>query len=322
MSFQLKNIVSFHVGGRNVSLSGRTKEMRRLAQGGTPREINPNGDYQFGQMYVQGYLQENPRHPLPVMLWHGGGMTGVNWETAPDGRPGWLHHFLNAGYDVYICDAVERGRSGWNAFPDIYTDAPLFRTKNEAWDMFRLGEKDGYHTDPALRVSHPEMLFPLEFFDQFACQWVPRWADHEMLTMSAYRALLEKTGPAIVIGHSQGGGFALRAALEFPDLVAATVALEPSGAPDRKSSVGKSPPHLIMWGDQIHSHAIWAGYRKTVDRYVSQLRELKTTVEVIDLPAEGIRGNTHFLMMDRNAHTLANRVLAWLGSVAAERGSR
>ncbi|AWV04977.1 esterase [Burkholderia sp. JP2-270] len=320
MTFKLKNIVSFHIGGRNVSLSGRAKEVRRLAQGGTPREIDPNGDYQSGQMYVQGYLQENSRHRLPVLLWHGGGMTGVNWETTPDGRPGWLHHFLEAGYDVYISDAVERGRSGWNAFPDIYADAPLFRTKNEAWDMFRLGEKDGYHTNHALRVSHPETLFPLESFDQFACQWVPRWADHEMLTMSAYRSLLEKIGPAIVIGHSQGGGFALKAAQECPELVWATVALEPSGAPDMNASAGKSHPHLIMWGDHIHTHRIWAGYRKTVDRYVSQLREHSTTVEVIDLPKEGVRGNTHFLMMDRNARTLATRVIDWLDGIATWRG--
>lgn len=315
MAFHLKNILSFHIGSRNVSLHGRPTEMRRLAQGGTPRAIDPNGDYQSGQMYVQGYLQAHPVHPYPVILWHGGGMTGVNWETTPDGRPGWLHYFLEGGFDVYVCDAVERGRAGWNAFPDIYTDTPLFRTKNEAWDMFRLGTREGYHTDPAQRVSYQEMLFPLDYFDQFACQWVPRWADHEVLTMNAYRSLLEKTGPAIIIGHSQGGGFALKAAAELPHLVRATVALEPSGAPETAALTINPHAHLIMWGDHITEHPIWSRYKNTVDAYVASLRGCQVHVDVIDLPDEGIRGNTHFLMMDSNAEFLARRTISWLSGV-------
>ena len=42
-----------------------------------------------------------------------GGLTGACWETTPDGRPGWLHNFLSAGFAVYVLDNVERGRSGF-----------------------------------------------------------------------------------------------------------------------------------------------------------------------------------------------------------------
>ena len=30
----------------------------------------------------------------PIVLLHGGGMTGAMWEQTPDGRPGWMQHFL------------------------------------------------------------------------------------------------------------------------------------------------------------------------------------------------------------------------------------
>lgn len=45
----------------------------------------------------------------PLLLWHGGGMTGKSYETTPDGRPGWLSYFIRSGWKTYLSDAVERG---------------------------------------------------------------------------------------------------------------------------------------------------------------------------------------------------------------------
>ncbi|WP_019938030.1 alpha/beta fold hydrolase [Bordetella sp. FB-8] len=312
MALNLKGLVSFHIGGKSAQISDRPVQSRRLAQGASSRPVDPNGDYETGQMYVQGYLQAQPRHPFPVLLWHGGGMTGVNWETTPDGRPGWLHRFLEAGFDVYVSDAVERGRSGWNSFPEIYKDEPLFRSKNEAWQMFRFGTSQGYATNPDQRRPHPGVQFPVNAFDQFAKQWVPRWAGHEDITMQAYLALLRRVGPCFVIGHSQGGGFALKAARQAPEFVRKVVAIEPSGAPDHDPAISGLPPHLVVWGDYIAGHVTWQTYRHTVDGYVERLRDTKTAVSVLDLPEQDIRGNTHFVMLDRNADLIVRDVIAWL----------
>ncbi|MDH2238587.1 alpha/beta fold hydrolase [Pigmentiphaga sp. GD03639] len=309
----LRAIESFHVGGEVRTLRGLPTEARRLAQGAEPRPVDPNGDHVVGQMYVQAYRLARPRHALPVLFWHGGGMTGVNWETTPDGRPGWLWRFLGAGYDVYVSDAVERGRASWARFPELYAGAPLFRTMDEAWDMFRMGPAHGYRTDPAARLAHAAQQFPVGAFDQFARQWVPRWAGHEAVTSAAYRALLDRVGPCIVVGHSQGGGFALLAAQERPESVRAVVALEPSGAPAAPPAA--IPPHLIVWGDHIGDHPVWRRYRATVDAYAAVLARSGAAVESLDLPAEGVRGNSHFLMMDRNSGLIADRVLRWLDAL-------
>ena len=103
----LRSIESFHVGGTDLTLSGLPVAERRMAVGAAPRRIDPNGACVTGQMYVQAYRQAAPRHPLPVLLWHGGGLTGACWETTPDGRPGWLMWFLEQGFDVLVSDAVE-----------------------------------------------------------------------------------------------------------------------------------------------------------------------------------------------------------------------
>lgn len=319
---RLRAIRSFFVGGRVHTLQGQPVEQRRFAQNGPARAVDPNGEYVSGQMYVQAYLQEQPRRPVPLLLWHGGGMTGANWESTPDGRPGWLEFFLRAGFDVYVSDAVERGRAGWSRWPEIYAQAPLHRTMAEGWDMFRIGPAAGYSPHAADRQAHAGQQFPVEHFDAFAAQWVPRWADHEELTLAAYGALLAQVGPCIVLGHSQGGGFALEAVRRRPQGVQAVIALEPSGAPKPGTALhppgdesAPLPPHLYVWGDHVHDHPVWRKYRAAVQAHGDALRHGGIRADVCDLPAIGITGNSHFPMMDRNADQIAQQVLDWIDSL-------
>ena len=111
--------------GRDHAAS-RSSDIVR-APGGPPSKLDPNGHYQVEQMYVQYFLPQNRKGKLPLLMWHGGGLTGATYETTPDGREGWLNMFIRKGWDVYVSDAVERGRSGF-ATPDVWTDEPIFLT--------------------------------------------------------------------------------------------------------------------------------------------------------------------------------------------------
>ena len=166
---------------------------------------------------------------LPLLLWHGGGLSGVTWETKPDGKPGWQQFFLNAGHDVYVSDAVERGRASWARYPEIFKSEPFFRTKKEAWELFRIGPS--YEVGGKREAFEGEQ-FPVEAFDQFAKQGIPRWSTNDAATQKAYDALVQKVCPCIIVVHSQGGNFGFTAALNAPDKVKALITLEPSGAPD------------------------------------------------------------------------------------------
>jgi pimeloyl-ACP methyl ester carboxylesterase len=251
-------------------------------------------------------------------MMHGGGLSGVTWETKPDGRPGWQMFFLRAGHDVYVADAMERGRASWSRYPEVYTGAPLFRTKKEAWELFRIGPANSYQTDPARRVAFPETQFPREAFDQFAKQGVPRWATNDAPTQAAYNAAVQKVCPCVIIVHSQGGNFAFNAALAAPDKVKAIVAVEPSGAPDpAKLDLAKlqGTPHLFVWGDYLDQHDLWKKITPAVNRYRDALRAAGVRADELLLPQMGMRGNSHMLMMDRNSDEIAGHVQLWLERV-------
>ena len=307
----LRSIYSFYVGGQTRSLRCQPVSMRSMVLGGAPRRIDPNGDYVLGQMYVQAFQLVRPQSELPVLLWHGGGMTGSHWESGPNGEVGWLWRFLCAGRNTFVSDAVERGRSSWAMYPQLYEEAPFFRTKNEAWGMFRIGPVDGYNSDPAHRTAYDGQQFPVDFFDDFAKQWVPRWAGHEAMALEAYGELVQLIGPCVIVAHSQGAGYAAAVAKKFPDIVRAVIAIEPGGMPEYTDQ--RLPPHLFVWGDYFKAgHAVWSTYRATADAYVAAARRAGNQMDVLDLPADGIHGNSHFVMLDRNNKCIFERVLAWL----------
>ncbi len=313
----IQDIGSFYVGGRMLRLMGLPKRQRVSTPGGPLHEIDPNGEIMVGQMYVQYIRLSNPNRRRPLLLWHGGGMTGVNWETTPDGRPGWQMFFLRAGFDTYVSDAVERGRASWAPFPNVYPEEPYFRTARELWEeTFRFGPAGSWHADRAKRRTHPGLRFPTEHFDDFLCQCVPRWGCNDALTQAAYNALLARmTDRAIVITHSQAGNFGLTAAATMPDRARAVVSLEPSGAPDParcEPGVLAEVPHLFVWGDFLDRHSFWAHSRPAVERWRDALTIAGCDVTWLELPATGIRGNSHALMADDNSDAVANIVLEWL----------
>src|SRR5690242_8669511 len=179
----LRDMGSFHVGGREVTISGRPVKEVVFTPGGVPAKIDPNGVYVAEQMYVQYFVPQNVRGALPLLMWHGGGLTGVTYETTPDGREGWLTQFLRRGWTVYNSDAVERGRAGWAMYPDILKGEPVFLTKENPWERFRIGAPGSYSEDPAKRKSYPGNQFPTEAYDQFMKQAVPRWTTTDDATM-------------------------------------------------------------------------------------------------------------------------------------------
>ena len=49
----LRDMGSFHVGGRLVEISGKPVKEVTFTPGGVPAKVDPNGTYQVEQMYVQ-----------------------------------------------------------------------------------------------------------------------------------------------------------------------------------------------------------------------------------------------------------------------------
>src|SRR5687767_11514987 len=67
----LKAFGSFHVGGRQVSLNGYPVTESVFTQGARPTRVDPNGDFEVEQMYVQYFVPANQKGKHPLLMWHG-----------------------------------------------------------------------------------------------------------------------------------------------------------------------------------------------------------------------------------------------------------
>lgn len=310
----LKEMGSFHIGGREVVISGKPVKEVVFTPGGVPAKVDPNGVYQVEQMYVQYFIPQNQRGALPLLMWHGGGLSGVTYETTPDGREGWLNYFIKKGWAVYNSDAVERGRSGWAMYPDVFKSEPVFLTKENPFERFRIGAGPGsYNKDPKKMKLLPGSQFPVEGYDNFTKQGVPRWTTTDGPIIAAYTELVDKVCPCVVLIHSQSGQFGLKVAQARPDKVKALVLVEPAGLGDPKQMDRlKSVPLLAIYGDYIEQDPRWPKIRAAGIQFLEGVRKTGGSYEVVDLPKIGIRGNSHMIMMDRNSDQVAGVIQAWL----------
>ena len=306
----LRGMGAFHIGGRIIEIAGKAEKEMVFSRGGMPARVDPNGHYLVEAMYVQYFLPQHRTGRFPLLMWHGGGLSGVTYETTPDGREGWLTWFLRHGWDVYNSDAVERGRSGF-ASRDVWPDEPHFVSMQDAFSRHRLGE--AWSADPAAVKQIPGNQFPVEAYENFARQFVPRWTDTDEATIAAYTALVDKVGPAVLLFHSQAGGFGFPIAQMQPGKVKAIVAVEPAVAGDAAQAARlKDIPILMLYGDFIARSPRWPKMRQLGVDFAAAVRAVGGRADVVDLPTLGIRGNSHMMMMDRNNVEIAAFIHDWL----------
>jgi len=306
---------SLFVGGRIAEVSGKpVKEIVRVP-GGPSSKLDPNGEYQVEQMYVQYFLPKERKGKLPLLMWHGGGLTGATYETTPDGREGWLNIFVRKGWDTYVSDAVERGRSGF-ASPDVWSGDPVFLTYADPFERFRIGDGEGsWNTDPTKRKILAGSQFPVEAYSDYMKQIVPRWLSTDEAVIRGYLDLVDKVCPCVLLAHSQGGSFAFKVAELRPEKVAAIVAVESASAGHlEKANALKDTKVLLVFGDFVDQHPRWVAYRKLDLEYAGAITRAGGKVDVINLPEVGIRGNSHMIMMDKNNQEVANLIQNWFSA--------
>jgi pimeloyl-ACP methyl ester carboxylesterase len=306
----LRDMGSFHIGGRIIDISGQPIKEVVFTPGSVPAKMDPNGKYQVEQMYVQYFLPQNRKGKLPLLLWHGGGLTGVTYETKPDGGEGWLTYFIRKGWDTYISDAVERGRAGWT---NTFKDEPVFLPLGDPWERFRIGPPGSWNDDRAKRTTYPGVQFPIEAYGQFMKQGVPRWLTTDDQIIAAYIELVDKVCPCVVLVHSQSGAFGYKVLEARPEKVKALVAVEPTVGGDREKVQSiKTTPILVLYGDNARDHPRWSKIRQGGVDYAAVLKSAGGSIDVVDLPDVGIKGNSHMVMMDKNSNVVADLIQKWL----------
>ncbi len=273
----------------------------------------PPGHIFLNQAYVQYQIPAERKFRLPIILTHGGGHHGGYYETTPDGREGWSTHFLRKGFDVYVVDDVNRGRSGYDiqdidavrlglepasAIPRINKYA-----QENAWTGFRIG--------PTFGVAYPGSQFPLEAFDQYSNQLVPAYRApiETVRNVAAFVALFDRIGGSVLVTWSQSGNFGWLTALQRPNLVKAIVALE-GGVPNLSApgnlDVYKKIPILFVIGDHNPNGVAIS------ETAANTLKAAGGTADVLSLPGAGIFGNSHVFVVEKNNLQIADLIIKWL----------
>lgn len=268
----------------------------------------------------------------PIVYLHGYGQSRMGWMTTPDGREGWSDIFLKNGHSAFLVDQPRRGEAGSTAAMtadniDTWSeDSKEYMPGDQAWyTHFRIG-----------RVA-PERYegsqFPEgeEAQNQFFRQMTPNTGSYDEAVDAAalgevMNDVYEMTGDkAIYITHSQGGRVGWSTPMEH---VSAIVAIEPGGTPEIGSEnyqklLDAEIPIVIYFGDyidngpqDIQSTGFWKEVKDAAFEFAEAYNADGGDCTVVDLPKEGITGNSHFMFQEMNNQEIAEHIESWL----AERG--
>ena len=287
-----------------------------------------SGDIAINQMYVTFMVPQNQRG-VPIILMHGGNLSGACYETTPDGRMGWYEYFARKGHAVYLPDQVSRARSGFNVTPFNEVAAGvrppgampnvLVLTKALSWQIFRFG--------PSVGTAFPDEQFPVEAIDELAKQSIPdQNADFQNppgtnLTPARLAELGLKIGGAVLVGHSESGLYPELAALQNADGLRGLISMEPgscSATTLSKEQIAKLAklPTLVVFGDHLADVTTpllsWPAALADCRKYVDEINQAGGDATLLHLPEAGVFGNSHMLFQDRNNLLVGNMILSWI----------
>ncbi len=123
---------------------------------------------------------------------------------------------------------------------------------------------------------------------------------------------MRKIGPVVLVSHSQGGGLSLHAPNRQRELVRGCAMLEPHGLPIQVEPGLPGTPGVVVIGDFLDQVPYWVRMRRNYDASLAAWRAAGGNAEFWELPAMGILGNSHNMMMDLNSDRIVSLVIDWL----------
>lgn len=295
--------------------------------------------------YVEYQIPPNPRR-FPLVLTHGS--STKTWETTFDGRDGFKNIFLRRGFATYMTDLPRVGRAGQGCAATSYSP----QCNNDQWSFttWRLGTWLPGEPEPTFYpgVQFPTND-PAALDEFFRIQYPEfRAIENVRVETDALAILLGEVGTSIVLTHSSSANRGWVAATKS-DNIAAIVAYEPGDyifpeteMPDavRRADGADVVPGLavpladfkrlttmpiqIVWADYIPAELDPANVgpllpldnrRVNVARsrlFGDAINRHGGDAEILMLRDIGIRGNTHFPMLDLNNLEIADLLSKYL----------
>jgi len=303
------------------------------------RVETPFGTAQRAPLYVEWEAPAEITRPYPLVLVHGGGGQLTDWRGTPDGRPGWMDKFVDAGYLVYAVDRPAHGRS-W-AHPDVVgKPGPMF-SYEQAIGLFSadIPGRDQGTWAPEIGDEHlDQMVASMGFF-------LEDLAESQRLDQDRLARLLDRIGPAIVVTHSASGPAGWLVADARPQLVKGVCAIEPMGPPFHAFGPGMKLDYGIAKAPLTYEPAVAdpaelesaePGTHRLVNLVgipivvmvaeaspftswghlmAEYINAAGGSAEFLNFADAGVRGNGHAMMFERNSDEAIRPVLDWIARI-------
>ncbi|KAF5571423.1 fusarubin cluster-esterase [Fusarium phyllophilum] len=324
-----------------------------------------SGTITVDQIYVEKLTPiKQWTQKLPLVFFHGGGLSGSTWLNTPDNREGWASYFTKKGYVVYLVDNNAIGRSAENAIASF----PMAAGSATETVMKFFTSPENYETYPQakLHTQWPGTGADGDpVYDQFKMSLIPlttNFVGQENALRAGGCELLSLLGEkAFLISHSLGSRNPLLLSNDCPEYITGSINLEAATSPFwsyteglggfagspwgltntpvtydppvsdpselESESVGEETlahrncylqveparklpqinkvPYLLLTGE--------ASVHITYDHCVIDfLKQAGGKPEWIKLADWGIKGNGHFLHVEKNNMQIAGIVDAWI----------
>jgi hypothetical protein len=309
------------------------------------RSVARDDDLFLGDHGYARYQIPIKARPYPLVFWHGASTSGVGWESAPDDRQSFQSLLLRRGFATYVIDQPRKGRSGGSPLEEPMVVKPP--SSVDSWNMWRLGRWDPPH--PPEFYANLQMNTRDDVVDQLLRQRTPEIGpsvnDDIEVALDAMDALLQRTGPCVLVLHSNSGKDGWRLRIRN-DRVAGIVAYEPSAfvfpEDDQPEDVPTTServrsithpivvdseafmrlariPITLVYGDNIGDVPsenlgveLWRVNLQRARQFQTALERVGGSVELLELPTIGIVGNTHFAFSDTNNIEIAQLLVRFL----------
>jgi pimeloyl-ACP methyl ester carboxylesterase len=268
----------------------------------------------------------------PMVLISGGAHTGACYLATVDGRPGWAHAFVRAGYKVVVPDWPGVGRSGYIPLDDLTGDVVV---EGLGKIVRSLGQ-------PAIVMTH-------SMSGAYGWKLVENYGQHiaKLVAIApgppgniqAVSDIVSETADTVVVR----GSTTLTINLKQPvvsdrnfvevKLVGKSTQFPREHIAVYASSLTPIPPRLLYQRRNVRGSQLkvtdLSNYRgkrilvmtgtedidhprKLDEAIVEWLNQNGAKADFLYLGDHGIEGNGHMMMLEKNSDALAGKILSWI----------
>jgi hypothetical protein len=281
--------------------------------------------------YVEYQIPVNPRR-VNLLMWHSAAATA--WMNRWDGGEGFQSIFLRRGFPVYIWDGPRVGRANQGCEDHTYTAG--------------LGRDQGNFTAWRFGASYPNWFEGVQFPTKDAEAWNQaaraRYLEFDtienaQLQSDAAAKLLDRIGPTVALTNSAGGMRAILTAMKTNNMAAIVMyenvgyiypvgegppGVKPSGfgpieVPLEEFRKLAKVPMQVVWGDNVGKAGNYASRLEHSKLFVEKIKKYGGKAELLELPAAGLKGNTHIPFADMNNVAVADLLSQFLARNGLDR---